>query len=549
MIRLAYLQIDQAGKFSDLGKKNFLRTEVLSPPRGNLVDCNGVLLAANRPVFDLYWEGTANTRLNLQQEDILEKIEEILQFRFDNNLLIRIKNAEKYSKRILLKSDITFDQLCCISEQCRSSLNLIISSRFKRIYPYRNLASHILGYLSKREEDYTTIGLYGVEKMFQNELKGETGYVLNVINSTGRKLDQRDSKDAKAGNDIKLTLDLQLQSIAETLFEQDQTGAFILMDPIDGSIKAMVSYPNFDPNIFLDPIAQEDWEGKLTYNKPLLNRNISALYPPASIFKLVTFAAGLEEGVIDFDSEFECKGFLNFYGRKYHCIRRWGHSKLNLKTALAYSCNIPCFDIGLRMKINQLADYAFRFGLGRRTGFLLPEREGLVPTYEWKVATKNEPWWKGETLSVSIGHSFTLVTPLQMVRMIASICTGYLVKPRILYQEEIEKEDLCISQNTLKFLRKAMKEVVAIGSAKVLRDIKDVKVYAKTGTAQTTSLDRKKISKDQLEHAWLASFFKYKKQKPLAMIVLVENVGSSQPAKKIAYNFLNAYKQLKETKI
>ena len=533
-----------------MGERNFLRTEFISPTRGNLLDCNGILLAANRPVYDLFWRGSGVRRFSEHQKNTLKKVESILDIEFEQNSKIqKIKYAEKISKRVLLKSDISFEQLCCISEQCADSSNLLITNRFKRSYPYHNLAGHILGYLSKQEEKYSTIGLYGLEKMFQEELKGEVGHVLNIINSKGRKLSQLEFKDAKSGNDINLTLDLQLQSIAEKLFEKDQSGAFILMDPQDGAIKVFLSYPNFDPNAFLKPISQQDWNNKLSYNNPLLNRVTNAIYPPASIFKLITFAAGLEEKIITPDEEFKCVGFTKFGGRKYHCIRHWGHGQLDSKTALAHSCNIPCFDIAQKIKINQLADYAFRFGLGFKTGFLLPEHSGLVPTFEWKVATKNEPWWPGETLSVSIGQSYTLVTPLQIVRMISGICTGYLVRPRILQQEEIDFQELQISQETLGFLQNAMREVVIQGSAKALNKIKDFQIYAKTGTAQTISLEKERVSKEQLEHAWLASYFNYKEEAPLIMVVLVENVGSSVPARNIAGKFLVEYKKLKNKKI
>ena len=548
LLRLFYLQISQGSKFSNLGEKNFLRTEVISPRRGNLLDRNGILLAANRPVFDLYWEGLGGKSLSLDQTELLKKLETILNFDIEKDLNINvIKVAEKYSRRTILKKDISFDELCCVSEQCAGAPNLVIENRFKRVYPHKNIACHVLGYLSREEERYTTIGRYGLEKVFQDELKGEVGYILNIINSKGTKLAQKDFKDARAGNDIKLTLDLKLQNIAEELFEKDQEGAFILMDPETGAVHVLLSYPSFDPNVFLEPISQEDWEGNLSLNNPLLNRVTTAVYPPASIFKLITFAAGLEEEIVAFDSEFNCKGFTNFCGRKYHCIRHTGHGRLDLKSALAYSCNVPCYNIAFKTKINQLADYAYRFGLGRKTGFLLQEHSGLVPTNEWKIAAKGEPWWKGETLSASIGQSFTLVTPLQMARMVSGICTGFLIKPRIIEQEEIEKEKLEISVKTLKFLRDSMQEVVKSGSAKSLGRVKDFEVHAKTGTAQTSSLSKEKISKNQFEHAWLASYFRYKNEKPLVMVVLVEHSGSSGPARQIAANFLENYKKLKES--
>lgn len=226
------------------------------------------------------------------------------------------------------------------------------------------------------------------------------------------------------------------------------------------------------------------------------------------------------------------------------CQRRWGHGQIDLKTSIAYSCNIPCYEIAQNLKINQFAYYAYCFGLGKKTNFLLSEKNGLVPTYEWKVGVKGEPWWKGETLSASIGQSYLLVTPLQIAKMISSICTGYLVKPRILSDEDIERDELLISEYTLNILRESMSMAVEKGTAKVFNKFKNFNVHAKTGTAQTTSLKSEIVKKSQLEHAWFASYFKYKNHEPLTLIVLVENAGSSKPAQKIALNFLKSYQKL-----
>ena len=544
ILRLFYLQIDQKDKFLNLGEKNFLRREILPSVRGNFLDCNNLLLASNKPVYDLYWQGSGFKNLDKDQKYILQKINEI----FKDDIILdskinAIKIAEKYSRRILLKENITFDELCCVSEQCGCSSNLIIVNRFKRFYPNGKIASHLLGYLS-RSEKFITQGRAGLEKMFQDKLKGESGYIKYVANSTGKKLEQKEFKRAKQGCDIKLTLDFKLQNIAENLFEQDQSGVLIVMDPQDGAIKVMLSYPNFDPNLFLDPISNDEWNEKFICNSPLLDRTTSALYPPASVFKLITFAAGLEEGEIDENTEFNCKGFTYFGGRKYVCQRRWGHGDVDLKTSIAYSCNIPCYEIAQKLKINQFAYYAYCFGLGRKTNFLLNEKSGLVTNYKWKVAIKGEPWWKGDTLAVSLGQGYLLVTPLQIARMISSICTGYLIKPRILQDEDIEIEELLITNSTLDILRESMTKAVSKGTAKLLRRLVDFEIHAKTGTAQTTSLKNEIVKKSQLEHAWFASYFKYKDQEPLTLIVLVENAGSSRPAQKIALNFLKNYQKL-----
>lgn len=547
-VRLFHLQINENERFSRLGEQNFLRTEIIPSRRGNVLDCHNNLLATNRPVFDLYWHGTGRFRLTSHQKSFLKKTEGILGEQVIKPLYRKIERTERFSRKILIKSDISQDELFKISEQCSESSNLFVERHFKRVYPYNNMACHLLGYLRKAERRGAFKGLYGLERQFQEDLQGERGYIRHVINATGKKLFQKESQDAIAGADVRLTLDLRMQAISERLFEPGQSGAFIIMDPEDGSIKAMLSYPNFNPNLFLDPISEQEWNDKFTVDSPLLNRAIHAVYPPASIFKLITFVAGLEEGIITTDSQFECKGYTFFCGRKYNCQRRWGHGIQSATKALGVSCNVPCFEIAQKISIDQLAAYAMRFGLGQSTRFLFSDKSGLVPTSYWKQAHKGERWWAGETLSVSIGQSFLQVTPLQIVRMVASICSGYLVRPRILQREGVERYPLYVSEDTLNFLREVMKEVVLRGTGRYLKKFADFQICAKTGTAQTISLKRqKKESKKQLEHAWFASFFSYKEEKPLAMVVLVENAGSSRIALKIAEKFFTIYKTVLQT--
>jgi penicillin-binding protein 2 len=543
IIRLFYLQIEQRKVFEQLGEKNFLRVERIYPLRGNLLDSNNVLLASNRPVFDLYWQGLGDKRMSTQHYILLKKVGNIVDKNLINSESISLfEFSERYSRRILLCKNMNFSQLCQISEYCGNSSRLFVDNRFERVYPYGSFASHIVGYLNRIE----MAGRTGVERVFQNALHGQLGYVINVINSTGKKLEQKGYLSAKAGKDIKLTLDFEMQRIAESLFSGDQAGAFILMDPENGAVRALISYPNFDPNLFLSPITEEEWNEKLTLNHPLINRATCSLYPPASTFKLVTIAAGLEEKIINPKSEYFCHGFIEFGNRKYQCMRHTGHGILTPRQALVVSCNVLCFEIGKRIKINTLAEYARRFGLGSKTNFLLPEREGLVPTTEWKRKCKGERWWPGDTLSACVGQSYLLVTPLQLLRMVCSICTGDLVRPRILEEEAVERSSIKISKDTLKLLRLSMADAVKSGTVHLLNAIKDFEIHAKTGTAQTCSLEKEKTSKELLDHGWVTGYFKYKDEKPLAFIVFVENAGSSHPAIQIADKFLRAYKTFRE---
>jgi penicillin-binding protein 2 len=283
-------------------------------------------------------------------------------------------------------------------------------------------------------------------------------------------------------------------------------------------------------------------------NSPLLNRATFSTYPPASIFKLVTFAMGLEEHLITPGTEINCLGYLKFAERKYFCMRHWGHGKLPLLDALAYSCNIPCYLLAKKIKIDLLADYAKRFGLGIAPGSLFPEKTGLIPTASWKKEIKGESWWPGETLSACVGQSFLLTSPLQIARMIGSIFTGFLVRPRILLSEQIDKEALPLSSATRLFLQQAMRAVISEGTGKLLIKLKDFQLAAKTGTAQTSNLRLEKFTREQLEHAWVAVHFKYKDQKPLVVVCIIEHAGSSRLALIAVEKFLLSYRDFINSK-
>jgi penicillin-binding protein 2 len=533
--RLIYLQILQNHNFLSLGIKNFLRSESIASPRGNILDCNGLLLATNRPVTSIYWQGTGNKNLTAQQRKIISTLQNIIEIISEETLL----NTERTGSKMLIASDVSFAQLSKIIELFPNNPNICISNHFKRFYPNQKVASHILGHLSTIN-NLETIGKMGLEKILHETLQGQQGTLLKTINSIGANIEQNEIKSALAGENIVTTLDLTLQKMAESVFPH-YNGAFLLMDPKTGALRAVVSRPNFDPTVFLDPIATPQWQS-LQRGHPFLNRAFNASYPPASIFKLVCVSAALENNIISKHDTITCTGFFRFKGRRHHCDRRSGHGELSTKEAVAKSCNILCYEIATKLHIDTLADYAFRFGLGQKTHIIFPEQEGLVPTTSWKKEQKGEPWWPGETLSCSIGQSYFLTTPIQIACMISSIFEGYLVAPRILESERITIRPLDIQLSTRKFLKKSMKSVVRVGTSTEVSQIEDIKVYAKTGTAQVMRLARKSDPIQILPHAWFVAYFCYKDHEPLTLVILIEHAGNSRPARIFAKNFLMRYR-------
>jgi len=551
--RLLYLQIHLSEIFYKKSRKNFLRVEKIAPTRGNILDRQSRLIATNQPIYNVYWQGTGNTKFTKQKYELLRSLEKVIHQNLteDKKLLNKITYAERYNVKVLLASDITFEQLSKIEEKFSNQHTITIATTFKRLYPYQSCSSHILGYLG-RIPTFNTIatesqGKMGLEKMLEETLRGKYGSTVTTINSMGKRLSEQIIENALPGKDIQITLDIELQHIVENIFPQDATGTCILMNPYNGSVLALLSRPNFDPNIFLSPISKEEWEN-LQENHPFLNRAFSACYPPGSIFKLVTIAAALEKNIITPKDTCNCKGFVRFGRRKYLCHKQDGHGVLNASQALEQSCNIFFYDLAQKIDIDTLADYAHRFGLGKKTNVIFPEKSGIVPTKKWKLENKGERWWKGETLSASIGQSFLAVTPIQVASMISSIFTGYLVKPRILMQEPVVKTDIDISPKTLEFLQQSMQKVVTQGTGKNLSKVKDFQIYGKTSTAQTSALYKRKLGSIYREHRWFVAYLWYKDNPPLTFVILIEHAQNASSAKRAIKKFLLAYKKLMDKK-
>lgn len=540
--RLFYLQIYSTHEFFSRAQKNFTRTETIAPQRGNILDCCGNLLATNRPTTNIHWQGTGNRQLSQEQQELLYSLQSITDQSFDETTLQAIKHAERFRKKTKILNDLDFSKLSKLVEKFSNNQNMIIENSLERYYPYKSLACHILGYISSIQFEQS--GKMGLEKIFESNLKGSQGQLIKMLNSFGTHLYEHEVKQALAGKDIQTTLDLSLQLLAEQSFEKDQTGALILMDPENGAIKAVVSRPTFDPTVFLSPINNNDWQS-LQERQPFLNRAFNACYPPASTFKLISLSAALEHGILSPDSTIECKGFIKFGNRKYHCGKRAGHGTLTVEQAVAESCNILFYEIGKSIAVDDLAEYAQRFGLGSKTNILLGEQTGLVPTTQWKTDRIGERWWAGETVIASIGQGYLLATPIQIACMTASIFQGYLVTPRILVDEAVTLHPFLVQYSTRKFLKKCMKSAVQYGTAKGLNTIEDIKIYAKTGTAQQISTTAKRRLKDEFkEHIWFVAYFRYKQEKPLVLTLLLERAGNYRTATALAKRFFTRYRTL-----
>lgn len=540
--RLGYLQIYLGHQYGAQSIKNYVRYEQINSARGEILDCHGNKLVTNKPIIHLYWHGTGNRVLTEQQQNLITQLTERCDTFICNPTIIqKIALAEKRNEHLLLIPDISFELLSKIEEFFADEINIMIKHDFKRYYPHADLASHVIGYLSNAQIE--AMGKMGLEKQFQEILQGTDGTLIKTINSYGKKINTHELHKSTTGKNIKVTLDLTIQQLVEQVFNQQYIGTFIIIDPKNGAIKALCSRPNFDPTLFLDPLHPEKWQS-MQKNNPFLNRAIQCAYPPGSLFKLITISAALQNDLIKPEDSFVCKGFTTFCKRRYLCNQKKGHGTLTIKQAVALSCNPLFYELGKKLSIDTLADYAQRFGLGKKTGIMFPEQHGLIPTTAWKQKVYGERWWPGETLSAAIGQSYLLTTPMQIARMIGGIFTGYLVKPRILFDEPIEKTTVEIQPETIAFLQESMHSVVTEGTGHRINKIKDITIYAKTSTAQMSDMKKRTLGKQFLEHGWVVAYFQYKENDPLVMVAMVEHAGTSRVPMIIAKNFLLGYRDV-----
>ncbi len=560
--RLVFLQVICGQEYRRMSRTNCIRLKSIRASRGMIYDRYANLLVDNRPAFDI----TIVLEDAKPLDETLEKLADCIDTSTEElkkNMLQASYGVASY-KPIVLKKDITRDELAIVEAHKFDLPGIGIEVEPTRNYIYPKLASHLLGYLgkiNKRECEsgeypnltpQDSVGRYGVEKSFEEFLQGKRGGRQVEVDVKGRIIRELKRVEPVPGNDLYLTLDLGLQKLAQRLLD-NQHGAVVAMDPSNGDVLVMASAPGFDPNDFIGGISSKKWKALMEDSgTPMINKTIQGEYPPASTYKIVTSIAGLEEGSIDVTTSVFCSGFYPFGGRRYHCWRKIGHGNLDVVGALTHSCDVFFYITGEKLGVDKLAQYAKGCGLGQHTGVRLAhERPGLIPTSVWKQQRFKEPWQAGETLSISIGQGFNLVTPLQMAVFISAVGNGgTLYRPRLVSSVQrpdgtkvkgIEPEiigGLPVSAENLDIVRKGLLQVVQgeRGTARRIR-IPGVEIAGKTGTAQVFSrkkgakFDNDKVKRELKDHAWFVCYAPAENP-TIAISVIIEHGehGSSQAA-------------------
>lgn len=523
LLRLFYLQVVTSADYARESEENRIAQRRVKAPRGLIYDRDGHILARTRPFYTVALERTTRKDFEAATAAFTRAIGDV---ELDGEY------SRKY-RTIRLKRDVDFRTVSIVEERLKADWPLLdIEIETQRYYPYGSAAAHLLGYIGiirdqdlqgNNENAYVLgdfIGKTGIEKVYENSLRGRDGmlYVeIDATGRTGREFPERDRLPVP-GAPLRLTLDLEVQLAAERALPDSLASALVALDPRTGAVLALVSKPAFDPNIFVSFQAQKERRRVLQSETVLLNRALQGHYPSGSTFKMVSAIAALETGVTDTRSLFEpCYGALRVGRSTFRCHKRTGHGSLTLPRAIEVSCNVYFYHLARLMSIETWHKYGAKLGFGQLTGIAYPgEIAGLLPSRQYHE--ERGGWSFGHLLNLSIGQGSLLVTPMQMARYVAAIANGgYLVTPYVRGDPPRSQRIDGISSRTLSIVRKAMRRVVAsdTGTGRRAR-VDGVAIAAKTGTAQVPSRD---------DDAWMVAFAPYEKP-AIAIAAVVEGGGS-----------------------
>ncbi len=512
--RLAYLQLIQGTRNLELAQDNRIRLIPTQPVRGNIFDRHGQILATSSLSHTVYlwpvalpaeeWPETVERLceiINIPPEQVLERLEET-----GYNTALPIRVARRLSPA----------QVIALTEYGPQLPGIEVNVEAVRHYPHGSLAAHVLGYTGEiSDEDLSRlesqpdnkyrlgdiVGQMGVEAAFEDELRGEWGGRQVEVDSRGQVLRVLGEKPAEGGRDVQTTLDLDLQRAAEKALG-DVQGAIVAIDPRDGAVRAMVSRPAFDPNIFSGRITEADWQALQAARYPFVNRALQG-FAPASTFKIVTTTAAIESGQYSPYAVLPTYPYVTAGGIRFWEWNRSSFGPLGFTGAMAWSSDTFFYQVAQRIGAEVLIDWTRRYGFGRKSGIELASEEaaGLVPDAAWKERVLGEGWYQGDTINMSIGQGYLQASPLQQAMMFAVPANGgYLVRPHLRSLDvdvSYWRESLNISGETIDILRRGLREVITQGTATGVNTTMIPPFAGKTGTAE---------AQPNPSHAWFGAY-------------------------------------------
>lgn len=576
--RLYYLQVIEADRYATLADENRINLRLLAPPRGRIIDRFGRPLAENQQ----------NYRLQLVPEDVkgsgidevLSHVQKIVSLNDgDKRRIIREVRRNRAFVPVTLKENLSWTEVAKIEINAPDLPGLMIDVGRSRRYPYGSKVAHVLGYVagvSEKDQDDDPllrlpgfrVGRAGIEKVHDMELRGTGGSSEVEVNAFGRMIRELSRREGQPGAEVMLTLDMELQDyIANRLGEE--SASVVVLDVRSGEVLAMVSNPSYDSNDFNRGLSSDEWQSLVNNERsPLINKSIAGTYSPGSTFKMMVLLAALEKGVITPEQRILCTGEYELGDAKFHCWKKHGHGFVDAMTAITESCDIYFYEIAKRTGIDRIAAMARKFGLDEPSGIDLPgEQGGLMPTRDWKRATRDEPWHQGETVIAGIGQGYVLTTPLQLALMTARIANGgRAIVPRLTraiggVAEEIKSGSEIPSMNILPghldLVVRAMNQVVNHPRGTARRSETGIEAFpmaGKTGTVQVRRIS--KLERDQgvrknddlpwrqRDHALFVAFAPVENPRYAISVVVEHGGGGSSTAAPIARDILvEAYRR------
>ena len=549
------LQVQNQELYDERAQQNSIKSVPMLAPRGRILDRDGRVIVDNHPSFTLI------LAREVAKEEHLRPIAQgldldytDLQARFG-----RFRRQPKYVP-IVIKEALSPADLAFVASHHDFFPELVLIQAQPRLYPQNGMLAHVIGYTGEISEDELdlpefgkynagdVVGKFGIERQYNDTLMGVDGQRQVAVDNRGQVHKEIGIKPAIPGKDLQLTIDLDVQAVAELSME-GKNGAVVALDPRNGEVLAMVSRPSFDPNKFAVRIKKKDWrEIADNPDKPMMNRAIQEAQAPGSTFKPIMALAGLETGTIDDNWTVHCPGGATFFGRYYHCHEKHGHGSVQLHKAIVMSCDVFFYNVGNKLGIDNIAFYGDLVGYGHATGIDLPhELAGVMPSQEWKIRTTHTKWYAGENISLSIGQGALTVTPLEMARAIGGLAMG-----GVWHRPHMTKaggnEDKLVTWNLdpqhLQDVINGMYGVVNEGGGTGGRArLPNVEVCGKTGTAQVASAEYVKSrgpDKNLKDNAWFVGFAP-RAAPEIVVVALFEHGGMSTVAVPVVRDVLKAY--------
>ena len=562
--RLYNIQILDSSKYKTMSKKNQIDLEIIFPVRGKIFDRNKVLIAKNEKVYDVYLIPENTKSIN----NTLNALSQFIDIDFaKRRKVIELSTQVKKFEKIKIFENISWSVLEKIETNKYNLEGIFIAEDYLRVYPYKDQLSHLLGYISKPNQQELTlpfiskmpnldIGKEGLEKSFNPLLVGKAGQREIEVNSNGRIIREISKVDSIRGEEVYLSIDLRIQQYAINLLKSHRAGSINVINIKNGEILCMASTPTYDPNKIIQKPNKEYWESILANSlSPLTNRSIQGLYSPGSTFKMIVAIAALKHGIINIDTTHSCTGKIGFGNRLYHCWKTNGHGKMNVTDAIKQSCDVFFYEISKKLGIDKIAEVAKDFGLGQSYDISMPnQKTGIVPNKKWKKEKIGESWYAGETLISAIGQGFVLTNPFQLAVMTSIIASnGKIVEPTIIKDNPVSFKTNEKYSNEIKIIKKAMFQVVNENKGTAFKSrLEDIKFAGKTGTSQVRRISLSERESDDFrekeqewknrDHALFVGYMPYDDPK-YSISVVIEHGGSgastAAPIAKQVFNYIN----------